>query len=211
MENIDLQLESGEYFLSDQKKLAKKWQEKQEKQAKKTAENKRKREAAFIPPKETPLSPLDSSKSAQDDNNDLAALTKSVKEKSKKLGKEKIVEDINTESYIAAPEKPRPKKKSKCCQTILMRMPVNQRPDQDPKPPGDAGNYLFNKMSIDMQEYLQNGKEAQQGRPENTRTPLNPSHRTRWVGGSTHVISGRPGWISQLLQSSRKCNAVIGL
>ena len=48
---IDLQLESGEYFLSDKKKSAKKWQEKQEKQAEKTAENKRKREAAFVPPK----------------------------------------------------------------------------------------------------------------------------------------------------------------
>lgn len=37
--------------MSDKKKSAKKWQEKQQKQAEKTAENKRKREAAFIPPK----------------------------------------------------------------------------------------------------------------------------------------------------------------
>ena len=48
---IDQELESGEYFLSEKKKLAKKWQEKQEKQAEKTAENKRKREEAFVPPK----------------------------------------------------------------------------------------------------------------------------------------------------------------
>lgn len=48
---IDLQLESGEYFLSDKKKSAKKWQERQVKQAEKTAENKRKRAAAFVPPK----------------------------------------------------------------------------------------------------------------------------------------------------------------
>ena len=48
---IDQELESGEYFLSEKKKLAKKWQEKQEKQAEKTAESKRKREAAFVPPK----------------------------------------------------------------------------------------------------------------------------------------------------------------
>lgn len=47
---VDMQLETGEYFWSNQKKQAKKWQEKQEKQAEKTAENKRKREAAFIPP-----------------------------------------------------------------------------------------------------------------------------------------------------------------
>jgi hypothetical protein len=47
---IDEQLESGEYFMSQKKKSTKKWQDKQEKQAQKTAENKRKREAAFIPP-----------------------------------------------------------------------------------------------------------------------------------------------------------------
>ncbi|XP_058095042.1 KRR1 small subunit processome component [Magnolia sinica] len=111
---VDLQLESGEYFLSDQKKLAKKWQEKQEKQAEKTAENKRKREAAFIPPKEdsNQVASQDSTKSAEDDKNALEALAKSVKEKSRKLGKRKAVEDINAESYIAAPEKQRPKKKS---------------------------------------------------------------------------------------------------
>ena len=48
---VDIELETGEYFLSDKRKSAKKWQEKQEKQAEKTAENKRKREEAFIPPK----------------------------------------------------------------------------------------------------------------------------------------------------------------
>lgn len=47
---VDIQLETGEYFLSDRTKSAKKWQEKQEKQAEKTAESKRKREAAFIAP-----------------------------------------------------------------------------------------------------------------------------------------------------------------
>lgn len=47
---VDLQLESGEYFLSDTKKQAKKWQEKQEKQAVKVAESKRRREEAFVPP-----------------------------------------------------------------------------------------------------------------------------------------------------------------
>ena len=36
--------------MSQKKKSAKTWQEKQDKQAQKTAENKRKREAAFIPP-----------------------------------------------------------------------------------------------------------------------------------------------------------------
>lgn len=47
----DIELETGEYFLSEKRKSAKIWQEKQEKQAQKVAENKRKREEAFIPPK----------------------------------------------------------------------------------------------------------------------------------------------------------------
>jgi ribosomal RNA assembly protein len=37
-------------FLSDKTKSAKRWQEKLEKQAGKSEENKRKREAAFVPP-----------------------------------------------------------------------------------------------------------------------------------------------------------------
>ncbi|MQM02156.1 hypothetical protein Taro_034928, partial [Colocasia esculenta] len=75
---IDLQLESGEYFLSDKKKLAKTWQEKQEKQAQKTAENKRKREAAFVPPKESFKDAFESNKSG-DNNNDVIELTMSLK------------------------------------------------------------------------------------------------------------------------------------
>ncbi|XP_068660262.1 KRR1 small subunit processome component [Aristolochia californica] len=108
---VDIQLESGEYFLSDKTKSAKKWQEKQEKQAEKTAENKRKREAAFIPPKES--SNQDSAKSTEDDKNDVTAMAKSLKKKAKELGKQKAVENINAESYIADPEKVNPKKKSK--------------------------------------------------------------------------------------------------
>ena len=44
--------------MSQKKKSAKTWQEKQEKQAQKTAENKRKREAAFIPPEVVSLGSL---------------------------------------------------------------------------------------------------------------------------------------------------------
>lgn len=36
--------------MSQKKKSAKKWRDKQEQQTQKTAENKRKREAAFVPP-----------------------------------------------------------------------------------------------------------------------------------------------------------------
>ncbi|KAL5075904.1 hypothetical protein RYX36_014888 [Vicia faba] len=48
---VDIELETGEYFVSDKRKSKKQWQERQEKQAEKTAENKRKREESFIPPK----------------------------------------------------------------------------------------------------------------------------------------------------------------
>lgn len=95
---IDIQLETGEYFLSDKKKSAKKWQEKQEKQAEKTAENKRKREAAFVPPKEPPKQDTN----IDGDNNDIATMAKALKEKAKALGKRKAAESINPEAYIAS-------------------------------------------------------------------------------------------------------------
>ncbi|KAA8537238.1 hypothetical protein F0562_029706 [Nyssa sinensis] len=96
---IDLQLESGEYFLSDKKKSTKQWQENQEKQAEKTAENKRKREEAFIPPKE--LMRQDSG-IFNDDNNDATTMAMSLKKKAKEFGKQKSVLSINAESYVAA-------------------------------------------------------------------------------------------------------------
>ncbi|XVF19351.1 hypothetical protein REPUB_Repub11eG0103200 [Reevesia pubescens] len=47
---MDQELESGEYFLCEKKKLAKNWQEKQKKQAQKTADNKRKeKQHLFLP------------------------------------------------------------------------------------------------------------------------------------------------------------------
>ncbi|GFY90153.1 RNA-binding KH domain-containing protein [Actinidia rufa] len=108
---IDLQLESGEYFLSDKKKSAKKWQEKQEQQTEKTAENKRKREEAFVPPKEPTRHDLGST----DDKNDVAAMAMSLKKKAKEFGKRKSFENIDPERYIAAGEPS--KKKSKRSET----------------------------------------------------------------------------------------------
>ncbi|XP_031384130.1 KRR1 small subunit processome component homolog isoform X2 [Punica granatum] len=108
---IDLQLESGEYFLTNKKKLEKKWLEKQEKQAEKTAENKRKREAAFLPPEE-PTQKIP--EEAGIDNSEVAALAKSLKRKAKEFGQQKFSEDINPEAYIATSgEPPFRKKKSK--------------------------------------------------------------------------------------------------
>ncbi|KAL1348041.1 hypothetical protein HN51_024037 [Arachis hypogaea] len=108
---VDIELETGEYFLSAKKKSAKKWQEKQEKQAEKTAENKRKREEAFIPPKE-PAKPVDKSEDAN--NNNVADMAKSLKQKAKKLGMRKSEENINAETYIiGSSEQPSGKKSKK--------------------------------------------------------------------------------------------------
>ncbi|KAI8553147.1 hypothetical protein RHMOL_Rhmol06G0322400 [Rhododendron molle] len=106
---IDVQLESGEYFLSDQKKSAKKWQEKQEKQTEKTAENKRKREAAFVPPKEPIRQDIGTSNA---EKNDVAAMAMSLKKKAKEFGKQKSMESIDAEKYIASGDQ-RSKKKSR--------------------------------------------------------------------------------------------------
>ncbi|KAJ8774383.1 hypothetical protein K2173_011632 [Erythroxylum novogranatense] len=107
---IDLQLESGEYFLSEQKKQANKWRQKQEKQAEKTAENKRKREAAFLPPEEPVKQNADKSKS---DTHDLAAMTNSIKKRAEEFGKQKSVENFDAADYIAASGEPPKKKKKK--------------------------------------------------------------------------------------------------
>ncbi|KAI3456702.1 hypothetical protein Pfo_013365 [Paulownia fortunei] len=107
---IDLQLESGEYFLSDKKKQAKKWQEKQEKQAEKIAESKKKREEAFVPPEE----PTKQDPNAHtDDKNNVAALALSLKKKAKDFGRQKSAEKIDASAYIAASDQPSSKKKSK--------------------------------------------------------------------------------------------------
>ncbi|KAL3503730.1 hypothetical protein ACH5RR_038179 [Cinchona calisaya] len=109
---IDLQLESGEYFLSNEKKMTKKWQDKQEKQAEKTAENRRKREEAFIPLEESRKH--DSRSPVADSNDDVSAMALSLKEKAKEFGKKKSAEKIDPQTYIAAAGgKPPWKRKSK--------------------------------------------------------------------------------------------------
>ncbi|KAK4254610.1 hypothetical protein QN277_009967 [Acacia crassicarpa] len=106
----DIELETGEYFLSEKRRSAKIWQEKQEKQAQKVAENKRKREEAFIPPKE-PTNQVDKS---EDANKDVSTVVMSLKKKAKELGKRKSEENINAAAYIAgSAEEQVPRKKSK--------------------------------------------------------------------------------------------------
>ncbi|KAK9049388.1 hypothetical protein SSX86_031644 [Deinandra increscens subsp. villosa] len=108
---IDMQLESGEYFLSDKKKSAKKWQERQEKQAEKNAENKRKREEAFKAPEEAQVQ--DDDKNHKDD---IVAMAASLKNKAKEFGNRKSATgEIDAEMYIAASgqsSKKKPKNKN---------------------------------------------------------------------------------------------------
>lgn len=109
---IDLELESGEYFMSDKKKSAKKWQEKLDKQSEKSEEKKRKREAAFVPPKENTVGVSQSTKTTND-NNEIADITKSLKKKSKKFRNSEAHENVKIESYVASNEEPHSKKKYK--------------------------------------------------------------------------------------------------
>ncbi|XVF19346.1 hypothetical protein REPUB_Repub11eG0102700 [Reevesia pubescens] len=110
---MDQELESGEYFLCEKKKLAKNWQEKQEKQAQKTADDKRKREATFVPPQQ------DSNKS-ENNKEDFAALAMSLKQKAKEFGKQKSFQNINAEEYIAALVGEQPSKWKKEIQAYLV-------------------------------------------------------------------------------------------
>ncbi|KAM0903739.1 hypothetical protein ACQ4PT_018498 [Festuca glaucescens] len=105
---IDLELESGEYFMSDKKKSAKKWQDKLDKQSEKSEEKKRKREAAFVPPKENTQSTKTTG-----DNNGIADIAKSLKKKAKKLRNSEAQENVKIESYVASNEESHSKKKHK--------------------------------------------------------------------------------------------------
>ncbi|CAO1945761.1 unnamed protein product [Urochloa humidicola] len=107
---IDVQLETGEYFMSEKKKSEKKWQEKLEKQSGKAEEKKRKREAAFVPPKENTAGPSESDMTAND-NSGIADIAKSLKKKAKEFRNIEAQENVRVESYLANNEEPRPKKK----------------------------------------------------------------------------------------------------
>nr|CAB3478107.1 unnamed protein product [Digitaria exilis] len=106
---IDVQLETGEYFMSEKRKSDKKWQEKLEKQSGKAEENKRKRDAAFVPPKEHTAGPSEPDKTAND-NSEIADRAKSLKKKAKEFRKSEAQENFRAESYLASNEESRPKK-----------------------------------------------------------------------------------------------------
>ncbi|KAH9723988.1 KRR1 small subunit processome component [Citrus sinensis] len=90
------------------------WDRKNVKQ-KKVKSKEKKPYTPFPPPPQPSKEPSrQNSCEAEDKTNDVAAMAKSLKEKAKKLRKQKFAENINPEEYIAASgEKPSKKKKSK--------------------------------------------------------------------------------------------------
>ncbi|KAL1191256.1 hypothetical protein V5N11_001490 [Cardamine amara subsp. amara] len=114
LSKVDKQLQSGEFHMSEKKKTEKEWQEKQVKQTEKSIENKRKRDASFLPPEE-PMQKNNNSTRSEDGKEDLTELTKSLKSKTKELKRQKKThEKVNAEEFIAVTSSDQPsKKKSK--------------------------------------------------------------------------------------------------
>eukprot|EP00898_Chlorokybus_atmophyticus_P001539 jgi/Chlat1/2386/Chrsp17S02650 len=82
---IDLQLESGEYFLSQEQRAMRKAAAKNKAQQDKVAENKRKREDAFVPPKELKRTePKETATPSKVSTADISSMAESLKKKSKK-------------------------------------------------------------------------------------------------------------------------------
>ncbi|CAI5959339.1 unnamed protein product [Closterium sp. NIES-65] len=104
---IDLALESGEYFLSAERKAAKKHAEKMEKQEEAVEEKKRKREEAFQPPKlrkNTAAGKAAPGSSNKVTSEDVASMAKALKEKtSKPAAGSRSVQGQGAEAFLAVP------------------------------------------------------------------------------------------------------------
>lgn len=106
---IDLQLESGEYFLNEKQREAKKKIEKKEAAKEKSLDRKRKREAEFVAPKEEEYS-------NQNDDNDLlwgkaSKSVANVEKKDKQGKKKKSDESLDAVAESSKDEQPMKKKK----------------------------------------------------------------------------------------------------
>ncbi|KAL5259693.1 hypothetical protein ACHWQZ_G009961 [Mnemiopsis leidyi] len=104
---VDLQLESGEYFMKEHEKKQKKQDEKEQAQQQKTAQKKKEKEAAFAAPKEEILhneKTLDTSNV----NVDIEALKRKLKSKNMN----KSISSVPQETVVTS-EVPKKKKKSK--------------------------------------------------------------------------------------------------
>jgi ribosomal RNA assembly protein len=111
---VDLQIESGEYFLNQRQKKAKKFEEKQEKQARVSEENKRKREQAFQPPAEEKGSRRDGEggRDGSSKVTDVTDVVESLKSKSKSK-KSSDRQAANVEDYFVGSDSKKDKKEKK--------------------------------------------------------------------------------------------------
>eukprot|EP00899_Mesostigma_viride_P027000 jgi/Mesvir1/7485/Mv19246-RA.1 len=114
---LDLQLESGEYFLSQEQKMARKRAAKEQKQDQRAADRRKQREEAFVPPQEPEHGPASKKAKKQEGNtaaaDGTAALAESLKAKSKNfLGIKKAAEP-EAEMYTTAGKVKAGKSKSK--------------------------------------------------------------------------------------------------
>ncbi|KAJ7542207.1 hypothetical protein O6H91_10G094400 [Diphasiastrum complanatum] len=102
---IDLQLESGEYFLNAEKRAARKWDEKKEKQAEKAITNKQKRDAAFVPPKEERTDQGKAGKNTTGvSNSEVASMAAALKKKTQtKAGHFSKKDGQSVDAYLAVP------------------------------------------------------------------------------------------------------------
>ncbi|GJP31340.1 hypothetical protein CLOM_g11983 [Closterium sp. NIES-68] len=104
---VDLALESGEYFLSADRKAAKKHAEKMEKQEEAVEERKRKREEAFQPPKlrkNTAAGKSAAGSSNKVSSEDVASMAKALKEKtSKPAPGSRSVQGQGAQAFLAVP------------------------------------------------------------------------------------------------------------
>ena len=109
---VDLQIESGEYFLNQRQKKAKTFEEKQERQARRTEESKRRREEAFRPPGEGGDPP--STKKAKPGSESLSDVVKSLKSKGSSKPRDRdAAGDVSEYFADAKSEKKKKKKKEK--------------------------------------------------------------------------------------------------
>ncbi|ORX82188.1 hypothetical protein BCR32DRAFT_232176 [Anaeromyces robustus] len=108
---IDLQLESGEYFLKPSERAAKELQRKKEKQAENNAKRQEERQKAFIAPSEEPQKSK-KRKSDEDSSITVEDLKKKFLEKAKKRKTEEASQknkSSKTEDYIIKPKKSKKK------------------------------------------------------------------------------------------------------
>ncbi|GAX78210.1 hypothetical protein CEUSTIGMA_g5652.t1 [Chlamydomonas eustigma] len=102
LSKIDKQIESGEYFLSEEQKRARAAAAQEAKQAKRVEERAKQRQAAFIAPKETGVPVNKKEKLSEERSEDLKSIAEGLKKKVKEgAAKRKALTEANTKEGLA--------------------------------------------------------------------------------------------------------------